>query len=403
MTSENIDVEVVPCWGKLQNLTPPISDSTVDRGSRKVHFPYLDGIRGVAALVVMLGHLWCHILPKGVRGPDWYPLSADVARVLTKDAVAVFIVLSGFCLCLPVAATGSIKGGARGFFARRARRILLPYYASLAVYAVLFLAILGVPDRSPWNTAFPLTWQGLLSHLTFTQNIVQPGTNMEFTAVLWSVAVEEQIYLWFPLLVLAFRRFGLLQTAVPLFLGAMIVHSSGLGYPVPELFLQMYGCFLVGCVAAHVKPSKSHGLAALLLVGAAVAYSVGRSLDPDILKDDVIHVSLVAMAMASFMIYSRTRVNSASRLLESRPFVWLGVFSYSLYLMHHAFQAVAYVIITKLPHESLSKWIALHWVLGASLSIAGAYIFHLVFEKPTLRRNSIEPQRPSGALATSQV
>src|SRR5205807_7495201 len=100
-------------------------------------------------------------------------------------AVALFIVISGFCLMLPVSRRElDLRGGVPRFFAKRARRILPPYYASIV------LALLLLPVRvGKWD---------LLSHLLLIQNL-DPTRAVAINGVLWSIAVEWQIYFWFPL------------------------------------------------------------------------------------------------------------------------------------------------------------------------------------------------------------
>src|SRR5215203_1884331 len=93
---------------------------------------FLDGLRGLAASYVVLHHAALLVPPSGLTGP------ATVARFLLRHghyAVAVFIVLSGYCLMLPVARDplGRLPGGTLAFFGRRARRILPPYYAALVL------------------------------------------------------------------------------------------------------------------------------------------------------------------------------------------------------------------------------------------------------------------------------
>src|SRR6186713_3008000 len=92
---------------------------------------YLDGLRALAAIYVVLFHA-------GVGFLDSERPLAGFARTLQRglsyghDAVAVFIVLSGYCLMLPVArADGQFVRGVPNYFARRAWRILPPYFAAL--------------------------------------------------------------------------------------------------------------------------------------------------------------------------------------------------------------------------------------------------------------------------------
>src|SRR5205807_2051069 len=93
-----------------------------------------------------------------------------------------------------VRAGGYLPGGGRRFFAKRARRILPPYYAAIV------LALLLIP--------LPVTARDIVSHLFLVHNL-SPATFITVNGAFWSIAVECQIYLWFPLFVWAWRRFGM--------------------------------------------------------------------------------------------------------------------------------------------------------------------------------------------------
>src|SRR5689334_14181642 len=107
----------------------------------QAHLDYLDGLRALAALFV----LFCHALQS--PWPYIYSRYPPPALHLFTGwlyhghfAVDVFIVLSGFCLMLPVVrGDGTLRGGAKRFFRRRARRILPTYYGALAFSLILSL------------------------------------------------------------------------------------------------------------------------------------------------------------------------------------------------------------------------------------------------------------------------
>src|SRR4051812_26575815 len=106
-------------------------------GSKRVHLAYLDGLRGALALYVVVHHCWIRgglVARPGLEGlaTNW--------MLYGHLAVNFFIVLSGFCLMIPVARTQRLAGGVLDFYARRARRILPPYYAILLIGLVLVVA-----------------------------------------------------------------------------------------------------------------------------------------------------------------------------------------------------------------------------------------------------------------------
>ena len=116
--------------------TPTKIDTTAGVRPR-LRLDFLDGLRGLAALYVLLYHASLRAGVLAAAAP-----AQPVAKAISvlhfcllgygHLAVAVFIVLSGYCLMLPVARTEGavLPGGALAFIQRRARRILPPYYAA---------------------------------------------------------------------------------------------------------------------------------------------------------------------------------------------------------------------------------------------------------------------------------
>ena len=191
---------------KTINMTEKAAtDSTnadgTNTGGVRVHLDFLDGLRGLAALYVMLGHMYLSQFgmsaQAGVKGVAFNWL------LYGHLAVDVFIVLSGFCLAIPVAQTKHIKGGASEFLRRRARRILPPFYASLFLFVVLLLISHLVRHAHD----LPFTAKGLTANALLLQDLF-PELDMQFDPPYWSVAVEWKIYFLFPFLLLIWRRYG---------------------------------------------------------------------------------------------------------------------------------------------------------------------------------------------------
>ena len=154
----------------------------------------LDGLRGLAALYVVLGH--CLGFVPQTSGSDYNHDYVYLSH--GHEAVVLFIVISGYCLALPL-----MQGkwsGAKDFYRRRVRRILPAYYA-----AFLFALALVVTRAIPCDVNVPnphLTTAGIISHLLLMSNLIGIGNlgNSEINGCFWSVALECQIYVVFPLL-----------------------------------------------------------------------------------------------------------------------------------------------------------------------------------------------------------
>src|SRR5881275_2600112 len=147
----------------------------------------LDGVRGLAALFVVVNHVFLRAFPGYPvdHAPFW-----AAWFIYGRFAVVVFIVLSGFSLALSPARHGWRLDGVSGFARRRARRILPPYYAALAFsLAVAWLVVPAPGEGIPG--AKSVVVNGLL-----VQNLVgAPSPDRP----LWSIAVEAQLYVVFPL------------------------------------------------------------------------------------------------------------------------------------------------------------------------------------------------------------
>jgi peptidoglycan/LPS O-acetylase OafA/YrhL len=147
------------------------------------HLPSLDGIRAVAVLIVVAFHYYdSPVLPKGGTG------------------VLLFFVLSGFLitwlLLQEMAATGTVS--IRDFYERRARRILPALYVAIP-FSIAVWVLAGNQFR----------WAELWSCLGFVSNYYYIFTDMRAPNALpvtWSLAIEEQFYLLWPILFFAFRR-----------------------------------------------------------------------------------------------------------------------------------------------------------------------------------------------------
>src|SRR6476619_1910713 len=156
----------------------------------------LDGLRGLAALFVVINHVFLRAFPG--YPVDTAPLWAAWC-IYGRFAVVLFIVLSGFSLALSPARHGWRLDGIAPFARRRARRILPAYWAALGFS--LLVAWLVVP---PPGQAAPTTASVVVNGLLVENLIGAPSPNRSF----WSMAIEAQLYLVLPLLLLLVRRVG---------------------------------------------------------------------------------------------------------------------------------------------------------------------------------------------------
>jgi peptidoglycan/LPS O-acetylase OafA/YrhL len=369
-------------------MTSPLSEPPASR-----RLDHLDGLRAVAALYVVLFHAGVCFLKAPL--PPW---ARALSRLLVfgHEAVAIFIVLSGYCLMLPAArsAEGRLAHGVRGYFARRAWRILPPYYAALLLSLALIALVPALGAQAPtgtiWDDTHPAFGAGpVLSHLLLVHNL-SPAWVYKINGPLWSVATEWQIYFFLPFLFLpVWRRAGALATLavafalgyLPLLVAPRVAHTA----------LPWYlGLFALGMVAAGVsraprpferwlRAAVSWGWVALGLF--AVCGLGGMVLAQLWFRWKPVTDALVGLATAALLIHcAEAGASPVQRLLASAPAVKVGHFSYSLYLIHLPVVALCYFVVRALPLGPVAHVVAL-LALATPASLAAAYGFHLLVER----------------------
>ena len=395
------------------NLTTPQTPLILSLSQKKVRLHYLDGIRGLAALFVLFHHAFYQI----VLDQKSVPLLPAIARLFAvmaygPTAVIVFIVLSGFCLMLPVtnAPEGKPRGGWKSYFSRRAMRILPPYWIALLFTLVLIRLIPGLqqPAGRAWDTAVPaLLWKPIIAHLLLIHDFTAPYF-VRIDPPMWSVALEWHIYFLFPLLLLLWRRVGMIAAvALGMILG-YLPHKLSHGR-LDFAHFHYLGLFALGMAAAWIATSAEPRAARLRSrVPWGWMTALFAALSPVIVPRDFKSISALglpdyipALAAAGLLIYaslsSHPDTGKGSRLVQFFETPWLvrvGEFSYSLYLIHYPLLAAMYLGLLHLTLSSEMRLAAL-WLLGCPIVILISYGFYTVFERrfvPSItRKDSTAP------------
>jgi peptidoglycan/LPS O-acetylase OafA/YrhL len=338
----------------------------------------LDGVRGLAALFVVVNHVFLRTFPGYPvdRAPFW-----AAWFIYGRFAVVVFIVLSGFSLALAPARHGWRLDSISRFASRRAWRILPAYWAALVFSLAVAWLILPPPGQRPPGTESVVV-NGLL-----VQNLIGAASpNRSF----WSIAVEAQLYLLFPLLLIAIRRWGATVmvatvTAVVVTIGIAGPHVAGMDTFLIQSPPDLAALFAVGMLAAGIVgagrrrswPWPGLALAAATPVLVVIAWRGSVWTLDHLFWVDLMLGPAVACLLAGL---ATGRPGALIRMLEARPLRGLGASSYSLYLTHGPIVVVVYeeVVAGRVRHGVPAFLLTL--VLVLPLTIAFARIFAAIFE-----------------------
>ena len=391
--------------GTSKESPPPVGSALL--GPPRLRLEYLDGVRAVAAIYVSFYHALMASTWTGIyhRLPPDLPLAVNQATRFLRFghfAVGVFIVLSGYCLMLPVARArdGRLPGGEANFLWRRGRRILPPYYAAL-LFCLLLTMLPGMnrPAGTRFDEVLPAwSFEAICSHILLIQNW-NHAWFFKIDAPAWSVAVEWQIYWLFAVVLLPLARW--LGSA------AAAVLALAFGAAVHLIFAGRYdfvggafvGLFALGMLGASIGFSDAAwtqfvrrrvpwGSCALfgwtLFAGVALSRGAEWMEDHSWLTDPLAGAAtfclLVVCTRASF-VTAPAASPFLLRIFRDKRLVRFGAFSYSYYLVHDPILNLLHIVLQPL---GLSYAAALCWMftLGIALCVSTAYLFHLLFERP---------------------
>ena len=356
------------------------------RTGRLGYLPALDGLRGLAVAAVLLFHAGLTQVPGGHLG------------------VSAFFTLSGFLITgLLLAeryATGRVA--LKAFWGRRARRLVPAMLLTFPVVAVLLRLTdealpRGVLGDAVAAVTWTANWRFIASGQTYGDLFALPSPFQHF----WSLAVEEQYYLVFPLLFLLLvgRPGALVRRArLALVLAGLVVastlqaaHLQTLGGALSRAY---YGTdarvaeILVGALlaVALVGPaglrrlsrpaSRAVGLAGLAgLAGLLVAFATVEKGDPALYRGGLLAVAVATAAVVAAAVQPRSAV---SRLLSLAPAVQLGRISYGVYLYHWP----VFLLLSE-RYTGLNGTSLLSLRLGATLALA--WLSYVLVETPIRR------------------
>jgi peptidoglycan/LPS O-acetylase OafA/YrhL len=329
--------------------------------------PQLDGVRGIAILVVMIHNLgafsvkpFSYLTTYGWMGVD------------------LFFVLSGFLITGILLGTRNAEHYFRNFYVRRCLRIWPLYYAVLLFVFVVIpivrhqFAVEIFQRASPW-------W----SYFFFLQNFLVASPQGAFgpLGVTWSLAVEELFYLVWPLLVrfLSSKQLEGTALAVVIFSPLLRLFLSWHSVPIyANPFCRLDGMMLGALLALLEKKSTLKAIWTKY-AWAVLAAAALLAIESERVSAHWFTFSMVVMASAAFVyIALHSGEKWLGRVLRNRFLAFTGIISYGLYLLH------------KFPHDVLK---AMHFQGHQSVAffpvVACAYVMAILswnfLEKPFLR------------------
>lgn len=308
----------------------------------RIHFASLDGVRGVAILLVIIYHFSSSLSVLGFANPV-----LGLFRV-GWCGVDVFFALSGFLITGVLLDTKSSPDYFRNFYARRVLRIFPLYYGSLVVVLLLRLVL---PDAGVWGShesllsPGSLLWPGLYleNFAIFLQGASVTGVTTHY----WSLAVEEHFYLIWPLLIWLGTRRQIMFLAIAVVMFSLLLRTLLYLHRMdPDLVfgltpLRMDG-LVIGAIASLAIRGRS-GMdvvvrragvafvaAGVLLLGLLVLRHTTHQTDPVMW---IFAYPLVAVATAAGLLVGMGR-RPVRYFLSLRPLRWFGKYSFGLYVWH---------------------------------------------------------------------
>jgi peptidoglycan/LPS O-acetylase OafA/YrhL len=356
--------------------------------------PALDGLRGIAILLVLLWHAVFSMETS----------SRLVAKILapgllTWSGVDLFFVLSGFLI-------GGILLDARAspryfqtFYIRRAYRIFPLYFAVIALFLVRHLPFRLLPGHFGDVTPIAIPWW---SYVTLTQNFWmarQGDFGAVAVAATWSLAVEEQFYLTIPLLVRMIRPKRLLYVLLSVAVAAPllriaprhILKDGGLACYVlmpcraDALCLGVLSAMLVRSQRAWNllldKRKALYGMTAIVCAG--VAFMTYEGYDGASVPMTTLGYSVLALLYTGCLLIA-VSTSFGSVVLHNSALMGLGTLAYCSYLLHVPMMVVARRLLEL--HLSRDQAWMPGGLLGIGVTLVIAMLSWKYFEKPLLRR-----------------
>lgn len=339
--------------------------------NEKISYIYtLDGLRGIAALMVMFFHF------------NWQPLSSLLVKIAVfgQTGVDLFFVLSGFLITRILLVTKYKENFFRNFYIRRIVRIFPLYYGFL-ILTYFILPLFKIGDTPPFSHQ---VWYYL-----YLQNISDTfafaGLQSSGPTHFWSLAVEEHFYLFWPLVVYLLPPKRLIWAIFGITVLSLVVRIILINFNIGVFYFTLcrFDALAIGGLLAYFEYTNklilyckyflNLGIFSFVLLLVTWLFTGGQHMDTvQIFKFTIIAVFY--FCVVGYLAIQDSH-NPMSRIVGNSFFVFTGKISYGLYVFHP-------LIYGFIDSEKNNFYISL--LLSFSLTYLTAYVSYLVYEKPFL-------------------
>lgn len=347
----------------------------------RIRFAGIDALRGLAAMAVVLHHLMLAVNDKNGDVIPWLTVLGEWGRF----GVEVFFVLSGFVIA------HSTRNGAYSmrylgrFAARRAIRLDVPYWATIAAEVLVLMLVARLMPQY----AHPLP------------SVAQSAANMFYVQtflgyqhilpVFWTLCYEVQFYLVFVLSLIALQRLAEWHSSVSFqrlcatlllvlsFAVSLATYASLLPMPLEGLFIDRWFQFLLGAIGyLYVRGDVRSSSLIIAIVTCLCATLVAA---------DAYRATSIAVCCATICLIIVSIRNDRFAAISAAPLLqWLGLLSYSLYLLHLVVGWRAVVLFkTIFPIDGVPLLGAAALGVGITVTVVASWLMNKALEAPAMR------------------
>lgn len=351
--------------------------SAVSNSQKLIHLPGLNGIRAIAAMPVVITHL--------IQDFEYFGLARRPGLEMAGFGVTIFFTLSGFLITYLLLQEKEEFGNIniKQFYLRRILRIwpLYFFYLSMSIIALL------VYDKALLNS-------NIAYYIIMLANVpLILGTHLPVVHHFWSLAVEEQFYLFWPWIVARTKKIKFWVTVfVAGFLLLKIIFwiyykRFGNVIPLSSIHITRFHCMALGALAAILCNEQNkfflricfHLITQILVLVILVICAFNKFYVADLINDELI-------SLVSVFLIVNVSMNPLSLIKLNNPYLdYIGKISFGIYVYH----PIVIYLLSKwvglfIGRASLESQYVLVYILVVSCTIFVAHLSYKYFEKPFL-------------------